>query len=75
MGWGRQEEMDENWGQGDAEVVEEAKEKRTIYHHRLPMLNGSSHRDGLGDAAGWSGRTVEVGIVMQRWVTFTSTEL
>ena len=43
-----------------------------IYHRRLPMLNGSSRRAGLDENAVWSGRTVEVGIVLRRWFVFSS---
>jgi hypothetical protein len=46
-----------------------------IYARRLPMLNGSARREILDhgpgrDELGWSGRTVEVGVVMERWFQF-----
>lgn len=47
-----------------------------IYHKRLPMLNGSSKTDTNDLEAGtWSGRTVEVGIVLKRWFRFTGGEM
>lgn len=69
---------DEQDGRGQEETEEQRakrEKERNIYYARLPMLNGSSHREGLGDRGGWSGRTVEVGVVMKRWTTFTSIEL
>lgn len=42
-----------------------------IYQRLLPMLNGSSQRAGLSDSAAWSGRTVEVGVVLKRWFEFS----
>jgi hypothetical protein len=53
-------------------VVQEQKQQSDIYHKRLPMLNGSSKTDANDPEAGvWSGRTVEVGIVLKRWLKFT----
>lgn len=45
-------------------------ESQSIHQKRLPMLNGSSRHDGCDESNAWSGRTVEVGIVMGRWVRF-----
>jgi hypothetical protein len=43
-----------------------------VFHKRLPMLNGSSRASGNdAEAEIWSGRTVEVGIVLRRWFKFT----
>jgi hypothetical protein len=39
-----------------------------VWGEQLPMLNGSVRRAGLeADGGGWSGRTVEVGRILQRW--------
>lgn len=52
------------------------KQHSGIYHKRLPMLNGSSKTDANDpEAGGWSGRTVEVGIVLKRWFKFTGEEM
>lgn len=49
--------------------------QNNIYHRRLPMLNGSSRRPGLDDSSVWSGRTVEVGVVLKRWLQVSSIEI
>ena len=51
-------------------ATEEERATHNIYHRRLPMLNGSSRRAGLNESAAWSGRTVEVGVVLRRWFKF-----
>lgn len=51
-------------------ATEEARARNDIYHRRLPMLNGSSRRVGLNESAAWSGRTVEVGVVLRKWFKF-----
>ncbi|KFY76000.1 hypothetical protein V499_04152 [Pseudogymnoascus sp. VKM F-103] len=58
------------------EVEQVIKQQWGIYHKRLPMLNGSSKTDPNDlEAATWSGRTVEVGIVLKRWFRFTGEEM
>lgn len=57
-------------------VGQEIKRQRGIYHQRLPMLNGSSKTDANDlETGAWSGRTVEVGIVLKRWFRFTGEEM
>ncbi|OBT68549.1 hypothetical protein VE03_01738 [Pseudogymnoascus sp. 23342-1-I1] len=57
-------------------VGQEIKRQSGIYHKRLPMLNGSSKTDANDlEAGAWSGRTVEVGIVLKRWFRFTGEEM
>lgn len=53
-------------------TAEEARARNDIYHRRLPMLNGSSRRAALNESSAWSGRTVEVGVVMRRWFKFAA---
>lgn len=74
------EEIDEtesHSGDEDGEIEGQQQEKSEgIYHKRLPMLNGSSRRDGINAEAGtWSGRTVEVGVVLRRWFRFGGVEI
>ncbi|OBU00322.1 hypothetical protein VE01_01567 [Pseudogymnoascus verrucosus] len=58
------------------EVEQVIKRQWGIYHKRLPMLNGSSKTDANDlEAATWSGRTVEVGIVLKRWFRFTGEDM
>lgn len=60
----------------DRPVEQEIKRQSGIYHKRLPMLNGSSKTDANDSEAGaWSGRTVEVGIVLKRWFRFTGEKM
>jgi ClpP class serine protease len=60
----------------DRPVVQEIKRQSGIYHKRLPMLNGSSKTDANDlEAGAWSGRTVEVGIVLKRWFRFTGEKM
>lgn len=54
---------------------QEAEQGQDIYHQRLPMLNGSFRRTGFDNAHVWSGRTIEVGVVLKRWFTFSATGL
>jgi hypothetical protein len=43
-------------------------EAQKVWEEQLPMLNGSVRRAGLeAEGGGWSGRTVEVGKILQRW--------
>ncbi|KFY23535.1 hypothetical protein V493_05787 [Pseudogymnoascus sp. VKM F-4281 (FW-2241)] len=61
---------------GGRPVGQETKRQSGIYHMRLPMLNGSSKTDTSDlEAVAWSGRTVEVGIVLKRWFRFTGEEM
>ena len=74
------EEMNEFNDDGELEsgrpVGEEIKPQSGIYQKRLPMLNGSSKTDANDlEAGAWSGRTVEVGIVLKRWFRFTGEEM
>ncbi|KFY17046.1 hypothetical protein V492_00906 [Pseudogymnoascus sp. VKM F-4246] len=74
------EEMDGLNDNGEPEsgnqVGQEKKLQSGIYHMRLPMLSGSSKMDANDVEAGaWSGRTVEVGIVLKRWFRFTGEEM
>lgn len=55
-------------------AAEEVRARNDIYHRRLPMLNGSSRRAGLNESAAWSGRTVEVGVVLRRWFEFAASD-
>jgi len=63
---------------GDEEMVdlptEEQRETRKInpWKEEMPILNGSTRRlvAGADEAAGWAGRTVEVGRVLGRWCLF-----
>ncbi|ELR10648.1 hypothetical protein VC83_06873 [Pseudogymnoascus destructans] len=60
----------------DRPVEQEIKRQSGIYHRRLPMLNGCSKTDANDlEAGAWSGRTVEVGIVLNRWFRFTRDEM
>ncbi|OBT90439.1 hypothetical protein VE02_00706 [Pseudogymnoascus sp. 03VT05] len=78
-----QGDLEETHDINDADELEddhlagqEIKRQSGIYHERLPMLNGSSKTDANDlEAATWSGRTVEVGIVLKRWFRFTSEEM
>lgn len=57
-------------------VGQEQRQQSGIFHKRLPMLNGSSKTDANDVEAGtWSGRTVEVGIVLKRWFRFANEEM
>lgn len=69
--------MDDNGDLEDDRAVEqEIKLQSGIYHKRLPMLNGSSKTDVNDlEAGAWSGRTVEVGIVLKRWFRFTGEKM
>lgn len=71
------DEQDAGSDPGDeiAVALQTAPVQDDIYHRRLPMLNGSSRRAGLDDSAAWSGGTVEVGVVLRRWLQFSSTEV
>ncbi|OBT75382.1 hypothetical protein VF21_04638 [Pseudogymnoascus sp. 05NY08] len=78
-----QEDLEETHDINDDDELEdnrparhEIKRQSGIYHKRLPMLNGSSKSDANDlEAATWSGRTVEVGIVLKRWFRFTREEM
>ncbi|KFY01289.1 hypothetical protein V490_00980 [Pseudogymnoascus sp. VKM F-3557] len=62
--------------EGGGQAEEGKKQQSGIYHKWLPMLNGSSKTDANDPEAGsWSGRTVEVGIVLKRWFKFTGEEM
>lgn len=79
-GQGDLEEMNGFNDDGELEsgrlVGQDIKRPSGIYHKRLPMLNGSSKTDANDlEAGAWSGRTVEVGIVLKRWFRFTSEEM
>lgn len=43
--------------------------KSNCWHEAMPILNGSTRRL-VDEEAGWAGRTVEVGRVLQRWCLF-----
>lgn len=77
-----QGDLDEINGLDDGElesghlIRQELKRRYSIYNKRLPMLNGSSKMDPNDlEAGAWSGRTVEVGIVLKRWFRFTGEEM
>jgi len=73
-----QEEVEQDTGNGDVEqdVTEQRREDvKSIYAKRLPMLNGSSRREGLDEIGAWSGRTVEVGVVLRRWFRFVREDM
>jgi hypothetical protein len=80
---GNQGDLEEIYGLNDGGELESANrleynqsQQNGIFRKRLPMLNGSSRTDGNNaEAATWSGRTVEVGIVLKRWFRFTEEEL
>ncbi|KAH8596087.1 hypothetical protein B0O99DRAFT_123179 [Bisporella sp. PMI_857] len=40
------------------------------WQQEVPLLGGSERRDGLGESAGYSGRTVEVSRILARWFRF-----
>lgn len=79
-GQGEVEDMSGYNDDGELESGDQAgkepKQQSGIYHKRLPMLNGSSKTDANDPEAGsWSGRTVEVGIVLRRWFKFPGEEI
>ncbi|KFX99429.1 hypothetical protein O988_03869 [Pseudogymnoascus sp. VKM F-3808] len=79
-GQGEVEDMSGYNDDGELESGDQAgkepKQQSGIYHKRLPMLNGSSKTDANDPEAGsWSGRTVEVGIVLKRWFKFPGEEI
>jgi len=42
-----------------------------VWNEKVPMLNGNMRRAGLDSKDGaWSGRTVEVGKILNRWFKF-----
>ena len=70
--WSEGREREDAGAHEEGNVVQEARARNDIYHRRLPMLNGSSRRAGLNESAAWSGRTVEVGVVLRRWFEFAA---
>lgn len=70
--WSEEREREDPVAHEDGDAAEEARARVDIYHRRLPMLNGSSRRAGLNESAAWSGRTVEVGVVLRRWFEFAA---
>jgi hypothetical protein len=73
-----QEEVEQDIGNGDIQqdVTEQRREDpKSVYAKRLPMLNGSSRREGLDESGAWSGRTVEVGVVLRRWFRFVGDDM
>ncbi|KFY15613.1 hypothetical protein V491_05624 [Pseudogymnoascus sp. VKM F-3775] len=79
---GDQEGLDEINGLDDGElesgllIGQEIKRRSCIYNKKLPMLNGSYKMDANDqEARAWTGRTVEVGIVLKRWFKFTGEEM
>ena len=60
-------------GEGGLDLEDglEMGDARKVWGQRMPMLNGSVRRAGMGsEDAGWSGRTVEVERVLGRWFRF-----
>ena len=73
--WAGSEEREDAVAYEDGNMAEEeARARNDIYRRRLPMLNGSSRRAGLDESAAWSGRTVEVGVVLRRWFEFAASD-
>lgn len=70
--WAEGREREDAGAHEDGNAAEEARTRNDIYHRRLPMLNGSSRRAGLNESAAWSGRTLEVGVVLRRWFDFAA---
>lgn len=68
--WAEEREREDAGAHEDGNAAEEARARNGIYHRRLPMLNGSSRRAGLNESSAWSGRTLEVRVVLRRWFNF-----
>jgi hypothetical protein len=66
------------WERNDEDLEDEEEVRRRAWsgwNERVPMLNGSVRRGGLGDEdSGWSGRTVEVGRIFAKWFKFGKAE-
>lgn len=74
------EELEYGWDAGteldvDARLEERKQLARKTWEERVPILNGSTRKFGIeSEDGGWSGRTVEVGRVVNRWFRFKRAE-
>lgn len=74
------EELEYDWDAGteseaDARLEKRKQLARKTWEERVPILNSSARKFGMeSEDGGWSGRTVEVGRVVNRWFGFRRSE-